>query len=83
LPSGLTLGNKGLKFKPPVRSPMTFSALVLTLSMNLSALAYDAPQIPGNEGQVQACVANCMAWNEKPGSELRACVAQCQDLLKQ
>ncbi len=36
---------------------MTFSALVLTLSMNLSALAYDAPQIPGNEGQVQASVA--------------------------
>lgn len=61
---------------------MTFSALVIAVSMNLSAFAYDVPAPAGNEGAVQACIQTCMAWNEKPGSDYKACVAQCQSLLQ-
>jgi len=61
---------------------MTLSALVIALSMNLSAFAYSPAGLPvGNEAQVQACVQQCLAWSDAPGAELRACVAKCQDLV--
>ncbi|RZA04837.1 MAG: hypothetical protein EOP11_14200 [Proteobacteria bacterium] len=59
---------------------MTLSALLIAISMNLSAQAF-MPQTPPANFQAQACVQNCLAWNEKPGAELKACVAKCQELL--
>lgn len=59
---------------------MTFSALIVSLSMNLAAFAFEAPVAAGNEAEVQACVQQCLAWSDAPGAELRACVAKCQEL---
>lgn len=33
-----------------------------------------------NEDQVRACEQDCLAWNDRPGWELKACLAKCQEL---
>lgn len=59
---------------------MTLSALVLSITMNLSAHAY-IPET-SNEGQVNACVQTCIATYDKPDYQLKACVAKCQELAR-
>lgn len=57
-----------------------FSTLLFTLA------TLSTPCANANNGdytgnyQVQQCIRTCLIYNEKPGAELKACVARCQEL---
>jgi hypothetical protein len=53
-----------------------FTALMITLA----SFSADPSLGNTNEDVVRACVTQCHAYADKPSYELKACVAQCQEL---